>query len=78
MSFLKYWNSLTTKQKEALAADVGATYHYVKVIAYGREPSLSLALAIDEATEGRVPFYELCPSFDWNTIRRRLSSFRQQ
>jgi len=60
--FLDHWGDLSAKAKRRLAAGVGNSPEYLRLVAYGhRRASADLAVRLEKATAGGVKRADLRP-----------------
>jgi DNA-binding transcriptional regulator YdaS (Cro superfamily) len=69
MKLRDYIKSLDKAQLDAFAAACNTTVGQLKQLAYGRQPSAEMAIAIDRGSRGEVSCESLRPDIDWNYLR---------
>lgn len=70
MGLEEFTSNFTREEKEQFAQNCGTTWGYLIHVIKGRkQPSATLAIAIERESEGQVTCEEICPGTDWEYIR---------
>ena len=70
--FRRYFDKLSSPERQALAEQCGTSIEYLRLIASGRRnPKAELAVALERESGGAVTLEDLMPAVDWAYVRSR-------
>lgn len=74
----KYFYLLNAAERRRLADRCRTSSKHIQNIIYGAACSPGLAVEIDKASGGLVPFDRLCKNVDWNYVRKSTPCTKQR